>query len=112
MHAHIQAGALLSSLSNHSVQDDHELLQRLLQRFVISCCLASKTLIVSFMQGVRHEGSPVGTIETIGGVKVYIATPKVDYPKDKVLLFLPEAFGLELVNNQVCSSFAGVNASN
>jgi hypothetical protein len=36
-----------------------------------------------------------------------VATPKVDYPKDKVVLFLPDAFGLELVNNQVRGRMLG-----
>ncbi|KXN86725.1 Protein AIM2 [Leucoagaricus sp. SymC.cos] len=51
--------------------------------------------------GVRHEGTPEGKIETVNGVKVYIATPKVDYPKDKALLFLTDVFGLDLINNQL-----------
>ncbi|KAJ7708957.1 Alpha/Beta hydrolase protein [Mycena rosella] len=51
--------------------------------------------------GVTHEGTPEGKIETIGGVECYIATPTVDYPKDKVLLFLTDAFGITLPNNQL-----------
>ncbi|KAJ7445857.1 dienelactone hydrolase endo-1,3,1,4-beta-D-glucanase [Mycena latifolia] len=51
--------------------------------------------------GVTHEGTPEGTIETIGGVACYVATPTVDYPKDKVLLFLTDVFGLELVNSRL-----------
>ncbi|KAJ7445853.1 hypothetical protein FB451DRAFT_1055416 [Mycena latifolia] len=50
--------------------------------------------------GVTHEGTPEGTIETIGGVACYAATPTVDYPKDKVLLFLTDVYGLELVNSR------------
>ncbi|KAJ7483300.1 dienelactone hydrolase endo-1,3,1,4-beta-D-glucanase [Mycena latifolia] len=53
------------------------------------------------VKGVTHEGTPEGKIETIGGVECYVATPTVDYPKDKVLLFLTDAFGLPLVNNQL-----------
>ncbi|KAH7908202.1 dienelactone hydrolase [Hygrophoropsis aurantiaca] len=53
------------------------------------------------VQGVRHEGEPEGKIETIGGVKCYVGTPAVDYPKDKVVLFLPDVFGIELVNNKL-----------
>ncbi|KAF7365719.1 Dienelactone hydrolase endo--beta-D-glucanase [Mycena venus] len=48
---------------------------------------------------VRHEGSPEGKTELLGGVKCYIATPTVDYPKDKVLIYLTDAFGMGLVNN-------------
>ncbi|KAG2144593.1 dienelactone hydrolase [Suillus clintonianus] len=50
------------------------------------------------IQGVRHEGEPQGTLETIGGVSCYVATPTVDYAKDKVILYLPDVFGIELVN--------------
>jgi hypothetical protein len=44
-----------------------------------------------------------GKIEEIGGVKSYVATPAGEYPKEKAILFLPDAFGLELINNQVRS---------
>jgi dienelactone hydrolase len=50
------------------------------------------------IQGVRHEGEPQGALVTIGGVACYVATPTVDYPKDKVILFLPDVFGIELIN--------------
>ncbi|KII87470.1 hypothetical protein PLICRDRAFT_256519 [Plicaturopsis crispa FD-325 SS-3] len=49
--------------------------------------------------GVRHEGTPTGILETIGGVRSYVATPTTDYPKDTVILFLLDLFGLELNNN-------------
>ncbi|KAJ7697588.1 Alpha/Beta hydrolase protein [Mycena rosella] len=38
-------------------------------------------------------------MEKLGGVECYIATPTVDYSKDKVVLFLTDAFGLALQNN-------------
>ncbi|KAG1860245.1 hypothetical protein DFJ58DRAFT_274037 [Suillus subalutaceus] len=53
------------------------------------------------IQGVRHEGEPSGTLETIDGVACYVATPTVDYAKDKVILLLPDAFGIELINAQL-----------
>ncbi|KAF9054718.1 dienelactone hydrolase endo-1,3,1,4-beta-D-glucanase [Panaeolus papilionaceus] len=53
------------------------------------------------VRGVTHEGTPVGTWEEIAGVKVYVGTPTVDYPSDKVLLYLPDIFGVELVNAQL-----------
>ena len=37
----------------------------------------------------------------IGGVESYIATPAGEYPKDKVILFLPDVFGPKLPNAQV-----------
>jgi hypothetical protein len=43
----------------------------------------------------------IGKTEKIGGVQCYIATPNVDYPKDKVVLFLTDVFGLALKNNCV-----------
>ncbi|KAH9174740.1 alpha/beta-hydrolase [Lactarius sanguifluus] len=49
--------------------------------------------------GVRHEGTAEGIYEEINGIKTYVATPKTDYPKDKAILFLTDAFGLELDNN-------------
>ncbi|KAJ7665923.1 dienelactone hydrolase [Mycena polygramma] len=50
-------------------------------------------------KGVTHEGTAEGKYETIGGVQCYVATPTVDYPKDKVVLFLTDVFGLALINN-------------
>lgn len=44
----------------------------------------------------------IGKIEKIGGVECYVATPSVDYPKDKVILFLTDVFGIPLNNNKVC----------
>ncbi|KZS99432.1 uncharacterized protein LAESUDRAFT_816942, partial [Laetiporus sulphureus 93-53] len=52
-------------------------------------------------KGVRHEGEPTGKIEQIGGVECYVATPEGNYSKDKVLLFLMDAFGVSLVNNKL-----------
>jgi hypothetical protein len=51
--------------------------------------------------GVIHEGTPEGKWETIGGIECYVATPTVEYPKDAVILYIPDAFGVQLVNNQV-----------
>ncbi|KAI0077963.1 alpha/beta-hydrolase [Panus rudis PR-1116 ss-1] len=53
------------------------------------------------VEGVRHEGSPEGKFEEIGGVRSYVATPSMDYPKDKVLLYLTDVFGVDLVNHQL-----------
>ncbi|TFY70448.1 hypothetical protein EVG20_g2554 [Dentipellis fragilis] len=53
------------------------------------------------VQGVRHEGTPEGKFETIGGIKTYVATPTGEYPKDKAILFLTDVFGPELNNNLV-----------
>jgi len=53
------------------------------------------------IKGVTHEGTPEGKIETIGGIECYVATPTVDYPKDKAVLLLTDVFGLGLVNNKL-----------
>ncbi|OSX64120.1 hypothetical protein POSPLADRAFT_1138035 [Postia placenta MAD-698-R-SB12] len=53
------------------------------------------------VSGVRHEGTAEGKIEKIGGVECYVATPSVDYPKDKVILFLTDVFGIPLNNNKL-----------
>ena len=45
--------------------------------------------------------STQGVYEEINGIKTYVATPKVDYPKDKVVLYLTDILGLELQNNRV-----------
>ncbi|CCM02577.1 uncharacterized protein FIBRA_04680 [Fibroporia radiculosa] len=51
--------------------------------------------------GVRHEGEPEGKIEQISGVECYVATPSGDYPKDKVVLYLTDVFGIPLNNNKL-----------
>ncbi|PCH44450.1 alpha/beta-hydrolase [Wolfiporia cocos MD-104 SS10] len=53
------------------------------------------------ISGVRHEGEPEGKFEQIGGVECYVATPTGDYPKDKVILFLTDVFGIPLINNKL-----------
>ncbi|KAL0571949.1 hypothetical protein V5O48_010021 [Marasmius crinis-equi] len=59
------------------------------------------------VKGVIHEGTPKGKTEKIGGVECYVATPSIDYPKDKVLLFLTDVFGVALVNARLLAdSFA------
>ncbi|KAK0218232.1 dienelactone hydrolase endo-1,3,1,4-beta-D-glucanase [Armillaria fumosa] len=51
--------------------------------------------------GVTHEGTPSGKIEQIGGVECYVATPTKEYSNNKVILFLPDAFGITLPNAQL-----------
>ncbi|KAG1817091.1 dienelactone hydrolase [Suillus subaureus] len=61
------------------------------------------------IQGVRHAGEPQGTIDIIDGVACYVATPTVDYPKDKVILFLPDVFGIELINTKLLADDFATN---
>lgn len=50
---------------------------------------------------MRHEGTPEGKFEQIGGVECYVATPTADYPSNKVLLYLMDIFGIHLPNHQL-----------
>ncbi|KAJ7812098.1 dienelactone hydrolase [Mycena olivaceomarginata] len=50
---------------------------------------------------VTHEGTPEGKIEKIGGIESYVATPSIPHPKERVLIFLTDIFGLSLVNNRL-----------
>jgi len=52
-------------------------------------------------KGVRHEGTPEGKFEKISGVDCYIATPTDSYDKDKVVIFITDVFGPQLVNAQL-----------
>lgn len=38
----------------------------------------------------------------MGGVAAYVATPTGEYAKDKVILFLSDVFGFNIVNSKVC----------
>ena len=82
--------------------------------------------LLPIVPGFRHEGTPkgrnlkliryrpfqtrghgltyrpAGEIKEVGGARSYIATPEGSYAKDKVLLFLPDVFGIELDNGKVC----------
>lgn len=45
--------------------------------------------------------TPTGKIEQIGGVECYVATPTKEYSNNKVVLFLPDAYGITFPNAQV-----------
>ncbi|KAG6825847.1 hypothetical protein H0H92_002195 [Tricholoma furcatifolium] len=63
--------------------------------------------LTMIMSGVIHDGEAQGKWEDINGVNCYVATPSVEYPKDKVILFLTDVFGPQLINNQLLAdSFA------
>ncbi|KZV63842.1 alpha/beta-hydrolase [Peniophora sp. CONT] len=49
--------------------------------------------------GVRHEGTPEGSFTDIAGIKSYVATPAGDYDKSKVIIYITDVFGFELVNH-------------
>ncbi|KAF8497345.1 Alpha/Beta hydrolase protein [Gautieria morchelliformis] len=67
--------------------------------------MSAPTLCPDCISGVRHEGTPTGKFEKLGGVEVYVAIPTGEYAKDKALLFLPDALGVSL-NNGKADDFA------
>jgi hypothetical protein len=44
--------------------------------------------------------------EEIDGIKTYVATPKVEYPNDKAIIYLTDIFSLELPDT---SSLTGLS---
>jgi len=61
------------------------------------------------VKGVTHEGTPNGKWEKIGGVDAYVATPTGEYPQNKAILFLSDAFGPQLHNNQLLADDFAAN---
>ncbi|KAI6139814.1 Alpha/Beta hydrolase protein [Pisolithus tinctorius] len=53
------------------------------------------------IKGIRHEGTPEGKIEEIGGVRCYVGTPSGEYNGEKAVLFLPDVFGIDFINAQL-----------
>jgi len=60
----------------------------------------SRILVFFAFQGTNTSVTQ-GTYEVINGIKTYVATPKIDYPKDKAIIYVTDVFGLELPNNRV-----------
>lgn len=52
------------------------------------------------VSGVKHEGDPVGEIKEIGGIRSYVSYPPEKNTKNAII-YIPDAFGLELSNNQL-----------
>ncbi|MCJ1386185.1 hypothetical protein MMC17_009311 [Xylographa soralifera] len=51
--------------------------------------------------GALHTGTPEGRIETVHGLPTYIADPPAGLEQKGIIVFLPDAFGLQLVNNKL-----------
>jgi len=51
--------------------------------------------------GTVHLGNPVGTIETIHGLQVYVAKPDAGVTPKGIILYLPDAFGWDFTNNRI-----------
>ena len=48
------------------------------------------------------KGYVKGKFEKIGGANCYVSIPdNENYPKDRVILYLVDAYGIELINAQV-----------
>jgi len=60
-------------------------------------------------KGVRHDGTPKGTIEKINGFEVYVTLPEKEYAKEKAILFLTDAFGMRFENNQLLADDFAAN---
>ncbi|KAJ3964625.1 Alpha/Beta hydrolase protein [Lentinula raphanica] len=62
------------------------------------------------VQGVLHEGESTGQFQIINDINTYVATPsQADYPKYKVLLYLTDIFGPQLVNNRLLADAYAAN---
>jgi len=61
------------------------------------------------IKGATHEGTPKGKLEKIGGIESYVATPAGEYSKDKAIIFLPDVFGLQLLNAQLLADDFAAN---
>ncbi|KAI9818022.1 MAG: hypothetical protein M1827_000646 [Pycnora praestabilis] len=55
-----------------------------------SCCLSGKV----------NEGTPVGHVETIGGLQTYVSEPE-NKSKSKTIIFLTDIFGWEFKNTRL-----------
>jgi dienelactone hydrolase len=55
-----------------------------------------------FKGGIQHDhGTPTGKEETLYGKNCYIASPPADSTSKSAILFLTDAFGLDLINNKL-----------
>jgi dienelactone hydrolase len=55
----------------------------------------------SCIGGFAHDGQPQGTIETVAKLQTYIAKPTSAPAKPGIILIIPDAFGLPLINNKL-----------
>ncbi|KAK1223383.1 hypothetical protein PQX77_013746 [Marasmius sp. AFHP31] len=69
----------------------------------------AETLCDNCFKGVTHEGTPTGKWEKIGGIDCYTAEPENNQHTNTVVLYLPDAFGLQLPNNQLLISDHAAN---
>ena len=61
----------------------------------------SSIQIYALTKLIMIDEIPLGQVEKVGEIDCYTATPTGDFPKDKVLLFLADGFGINLINSKV-----------
>jgi len=63
--------------------------------------MADQQFCEDCFRGFKHEGTPIGTIETISDVEVYVSKPAGEYAKDRAVILASDACGFSLVNNKL-----------
>ena len=53
------------------------------------------------MSGSVHLDNPTGAIETIHGLPVYVARPEEGVIPKGIIVYIPDAFGIDFVNNKI-----------
>lgn len=53
------------------------------------------------VSGALHSGTPVGSTETLHGLRTYITRPPASVEPKGVIVIIPDAFGWELVNSRI-----------
>ncbi len=51
--------------------------------------------------GHVNPGSPTGRWETVHGLRTYIAEPPAGKTTKAIIVIIPDAFGVDFVNNQI-----------
>jgi hypothetical protein len=51
--------------------------------------------------GHINAGTPTGRMETLHGYECYVADPPTGKEAQGIIVFFPDAFGFELVNNKI-----------
>jgi dienelactone hydrolase len=48
-----------------------------------------------------NPGAPTGRWDTVHGLRTYIATPPAGNSPKAIIVIIPDAFGVDFVNNQI-----------
>jgi dienelactone hydrolase len=52
-------------------------------------------------KGFVHQGNPRGQLIKLHGLDTYVSTPPSGRPVDGIIVIIPDAFGIEFVNNKL-----------